>query len=608
MSYLVPYRSHEGLGERVTGHRVYSWLPYVTDDTAYCLRVDYMDLGKPGSYPVVSVALAFDLDEDEVTLTVSSTDASHSSAATTIAEDATVTLHTTDLLYSVTVTRVASGATGTTTIRPILIQNNDVGHSDQTDPSGVVTYRCVYLYNSGAASITITDIDCDSGWKVSLEADSAETTQAIADEDSAPIGPVFAQNPNPAQALAAGEFVPLWIERSAKETAGEHTGQIKITYTYEADTYYSYLCGAYVTSDTDLTDYVVYIGYDEAGNGVTVDSHTPGNEEAVTLPATVNAAAIQEIVHGLGIDTFTMRLGVRRRMQTGAESQNQLLDYAIRLDYTSGNITAPNAPTIDSVEYLDGGQVRAIVSHDQSDCTTRARRLEATIGSETLTALLPFDSDETETEFIFQTPVTWGSSVTVSVVAVDVDGTGSAADTDTGTAYWVYDGALGDTLTAPITGAIATYADEYATAAYGDTDVTTSPGLAVIACDGALAFDARSAPAVRTRISALQLVGGAISAGSYADPVEPVSTTEFFLCAGGSRVAHVDLSANTLTCDRFDRENTIDCPMAGPTHEHNDVVYWQVFDVAANRWKTWMAVDKTNNCIRFVCNVECYST
>ena len=597
------YRSLSGLGTRVTGQPVRSYVPWVDSDGTYCLQVG--DLCNTGG--AIKYTVAYDAAEEEATLSVDhDAPGTETGTATALVLDTETTLYAGD--YWLKVTRVSDGLSGNLVVRPLLVQNNDIAQSDQSDPSSAITYRCVFLYNATGATATINTVTCAGGVEVSVGATASETTVTIADENTAPTGPSFSATPSPALSLAAGGFVPMWIARTVDETAGEHAPTIEITYN---TTESIVLSGSYVTIDTSIPAYYLYKGYDERGDGTTIDNTTVDNRDDVAaLPFTLDVGAIQDVLHGLvGVDEFTLRVGLRAATTAGVESQNQLLDYALTLNYYTGDITTPPAPVIDTVEYLDGGHVRLVVDHSQASGMTRATKLVATCNgsgsTETITRNLSRSEDTTETEIIFQTPVVWGASCTVTAKTLDADNHESAEDSDTQTAIFEYGADVAMFAPAPSVAATPQYTDEYTTDTWGDVDVITAPGLTEITVNGTAIFTARSNPISRNKLTTLALTGGTITGGTYADVIEPVSTTVFYFCAGGSRVAKVDTSAGTLTCPVFNDTAVYDCPVEGPYKAQGNTVYWQYFDVAANRWKPFLVVDLDNTAIHFVQNLEC---
>lgn len=606
------YRSVDGLGTRCTGQRVIFTAPFVEYDQVQGVRIDYIE-ANPKIYPLYR--LDYDADTTEATLvSIDYIGAVRSSTPVALAIDTQTPLSVSGC--AALVTRTATASTGSLQFRGVVIANNDIGQSDQTDPSGAVTYRCVFLYNNSASTISITGIRCwdlamtgtTLDWETAIEATPGETTQTITDETTAPSGLSFSSNITYGSpiALPADAVIPLWIKRNAIETAGEHGAYITV-YAGIAATFK--MLGSYVTSLTSIPPYYGYTVFDPAGGGATTIDNSDdvaAPVEIAALPYTVDIGAIQDAAHASAIDDFILRVGVRAVTTAGAQSQNQLLDYALHLNYTTGDITAPNAPVIDTVEYLDGGQVRVVVDHDQTECTTRAVKLVATIGAESITKLLNLYEDVTETEFVFQTPVTWNTSVTVSVVAIDADNRESAADTDTGTAIFEYGESAGwNFAPASLTGAAPDYAEFASTESFGDVDIIAAAGMTSISLNGTSVITAQTAPHASIRLHTLALTGGTITAGACSDPIEPVSTTVCYLCAGGSRVAKVDLTAGTLTCPVFNDTALLDCPLAGPYQEIGNYVYWQYLDVATNRWKPFMIIDKTNTTIHFVKNLEC---
>ena len=584
---LEIYRSINGLGGFPTGAVFSSRAAWIDSDTTYCLRVVRVCETDAVKYSIAFAA-------GEATLTVTETTGDTAGIATAIAIDATERLAAGD--FWIDVKRVAAGFDGTLIFRPIPDQNNEIAHNDATDPSTLITYRCLWMYASEALTV---DSITGSGVHIGVDA-LGETAEQIASETTAPTGIVFAASWSTGQAMAAGEWLPIWIKRTATETVGEHENNLTIGYTIGVTAYTSVLTGVYVTLLSARTPYYLYYQVAAAGYAAqvyTIAGITVESPIAVSaLPYLADVGAVQDALHGLGYDDITVSMALRAAKDSGAESQNQRFDYVLELNYATGDETKPNAPVIDTFEFLDGGQPQLIVDYDQTGGLTRARRLYATIGAETLRANIPQDAETTTTEFVFQTATTWGASVTVTVHAEDREGRESVADTDTQPALWDYAGdMLGDIFPAMRTHATPDY-DAIETETWGDVEAVCAAGLATLYLDGVAVMDARTDPYERVRIIGLAFKGEDVSGVGSSDPIETVSTTEFYLCAGGTRVAKIDTVAGKLYCWKFSAgDPPQDCPATGPYGEYDGVVYWQIFDPATGAWRPWLCVDSNEN-------------
>ena len=584
------YRTINGLGGVQTGALLYTRGPWVSIDTTYCLRIVNICEKEVINY---SIAWA----SGQATLTVTDSTGDTTGSATTVATDSIVRV--VSGAFWVDIERVAAGFDGVLQFRPTIIQNNEIAHDDPTDPSSLVTYRCVYIYAPEAMTI-----DSIAGIGVEVGVDTlGATAETIADEETAPTGITFDPTWSTGQAMLAGEWLPVWIEREANINVGEHINTVTITYTIGATQYTQVLTGAYVTYSTAETPYLLYsyIFIPSVTTQVyTVDSCTDPPSPIASLPQELDVGAAMDALHALGVDDFAFSIALRAATDGGAESQNQLFDYTLQLNYTTGDVTKPNAPTIDTFEFLTGGQVRLIVDHDQTDNVTRATRLYATCGAETLRVTLPSDQDVTVSEFIFAAETTWGSAVTVSVYAQDIEERQSTAATDTQYALWDYSNdKIGSIFTGARTSATPNYSD-VDTDTFDDFVATVTAGYSSMSVSGTTIIEARSSPAEGVRIIGLDLVGGDVSGVGSADPVEVISATEFYLCAGSTRVAKIDTSAGTLTCDQYRAGAAPQgCPVAATYAEHDGVVYWQIYDPNSGSFQTWLVVDSNNNEIVF---------
>lgn len=584
------YRSIGGLGGFPAGVVLKSRAPWIDSDTTYCLRVARVCEADCVKY---SVAIA----SGTATLTVTETTGDTTGTGVAITSGNTERLTSGD--FWVDVERVAAGVDGTLIFRPVPVQNNEIAHGDATNPSTTVTYRCIWLYASEA--LTVDTITGD-GVEVAVDA-LGDTTELIATESTAPTGLVFAGTWNTGQAMTTKTWLPVWIKRTAAATAGEHENNLTIAYTIGVTAYTTTLTGVYVTILTARTPYYLY--YQVAASGYasqvyTIDAITTESPVAVAaLPYNFDTGAIQDTLHGLGHDDITISMAIRAARDSGAESQNQRFDYVLNLNYNTGDETKPNAPTIGTFEFLDGGQPRLIVDHDQSDAVTRARRLYATIGDETLRANLPQDTDTSETEFIFAAS-TWGASVTVTVYATDAEDRQSASATDTQPALWDYAGEQrGEVFPGPRTNAQPDY-DELETQTWGDVEAVCTAGLSILYLDGTAILDARTDPYERIRLIGLAFKGQDVSGVGSVNPIETVSATEFYLCAGSVRVAKVDTVEGKLYCNKYEGgDPPQDCPADGPYGEYGGIVYWQVFDPSLGYWRPWLCVDSNENRLIF---------
>jgi hypothetical protein len=588
------YKTINGLGGTPTGARFISRLPWVTTDTTYCLRIVNLCEKAAIKYSIVWTG-------GEATLT-----------ATDVAGDTTgsatpVTLATTRRIsagaFWVDIERVAAGFDGVLEFRPTITQNNEIAHNDETDPSSLVTYRCVFIYAPEDMSI---DSIAGDGIEIGVDALGA-TAEIIADEETAPSGIVFAATWSDGQAMLAGEWLPVWIKRTSAEDVGEHINTATITYTIATVEYTQILTGAYIVSLSARTPFYLY--YQIAAPGFadqvyTVDTVGYLPIAVAALPYDVDMGAVQDTMHGSGYDDIVISGALRAATDSGAESQNQTFDYMLQLNYASGDVTKPNAPTINTFEFLTGGQVRLVIDHSQIDAVTRAARLYATDGVTTLRVTLPTDQDVTVSEFIFPTETTWGSSVTVSVYAQDSSGRQSTAATDTQDSLWGYSAdKAGDIFTAARTNATPNYSS-FDSETWGGVVATVSAGYANIALLGTTIIEARTNPTEGVKLYGLELLGQDVSGVGSADPIEIVSATEGYLCAGGVRVAKIDLSTNQFVCDQFRTGAAPQgCPVGAVYAEHDGVVYWQIYDPDSGSFKTYMAVDSNNNEVVFCYNL-----
>jgi hypothetical protein len=593
---LQAYRTIGGLGGFSTLAPLSTRAPWVDTDTTYCLRVARLCEADCVKYRI-------DFASGSATLTVTETTGDTTGSALPVAIGDTIKIYAGD--FWVEVERVATGYDGYLIVRPIPAQNNEIGHKDTTDPSTFYTYQCFFLY--APADLTV-DTVTGSGVDISVYA-VGETTVAIADDEEAPGGVAFAASWSDGQAMLAGEYMAIWTRRTAEEDAGEHVNTVTIEYTVGATSYTSVYTGVYVTSLAARTPYYLYgqiaaLGYEDQVYTVD-DIDSPVPLAISSLPYLLDIGAYQDVMHDAGYDDITFSMALRAAKDSGAESLNNKFDYVLQLNYTTGDGTKPNAPTITSVTFLDGGQAKAVVTHSQENAATRATRIYATLGSETLRENLPYDQDETTTTFIFQTPTTWGASVTVSAYTQDSESRQSASDTDTSDALWGYAGqSYGNIFPASRSFAAPSYND-IASDTWDDVDAFTAAGVSTISLDSTVVFLSRIFPQENIILSGLALQGADISGAGSSDPVEPVSATEFYLCAGGLRVAKIDTVAGKLYCNSFKAgEPPYGCPVADVYGEYSGVVYWQIFDIAAGEWRPYMCVDSVRNCLVFCMPVK----
>lgn len=587
---LEVYRSVGGLGGFPTGSILQTRAPWVDSDNTYCLRVV-----RVCEYDCVKYSVA--IVSGTATLTVTETTGDTAGAGVAIAVGETQRLTAGD--FWVDIERVAAGVDGTLVFRPVPVQNNEIAHGDATDPSSTVTYRCIWLYASEA--LTVNTITGD-GVEVAVDA-PGDTTELIANESTAPTGLTFAGAWNTGQAMTTKTWLPVWIKRTATETAGEHENNLTIGYTIGVTSYTTVLTGVYVTILTARTPYYLY--YQVAASGYasqvyTIDAITTESPVAVSkLPYNFDTGAIQDAMHGLGYDDITISMAIRAARDSGAESQNQKFDYVLNLNYATGDLTKPNTPVIDTFEFLDGGQPRVIVHYDQTGGVTWARRLYATIGDETLRVNLMQDTVVTDAEFIFSA-VEWGASVTVTVYATDSEDRQSESAIDTQDALWAYAGEqFGESFPSPRTNAQPNYS-ALKTQTWGDIKAVCAAGLSILYLGGTAVLDARTDPYERVRVIGLAFKGEDVSGAGSSDPIETVDATEFYLCAGGQRVAKIDTATGKLYCNKYEGGNPPQaCPVTEPYAEYDGVVYWQIFDPVLGYWRPWLCVDSNENRLIF---------
>ena len=589
------FRSLNGLGGYPTGSEFSSRAAWIDNDTTYCLRV--MRLCEAD---VVKYSIAF--ASGTATLTVTETTGDTAGTGMAVAVNATVRL--TAGAFWIDVKRVAAGYDGVLICRPIPNQNNEIGQNDTTDPGTVVTYRCLWLYAS--AALTVDTID---GVGVHIGVDAlGESAEYIYTETTAPSGIVFGASWSTGQVMAATQWLPIWVKRTASGTVGEHVSTLTIGYTIGVTAYTAILTGTYVTILTARPPYYLYYqaaapGYqDQVFTIASIIAESP--LEVTSLPYQADAGALQDALHGAGFDDITVSVALRAVTDSGAESQNQRFDYVLQLNYATGDGTKPNTPTIDTFEFLNGGQPRVIVDYDQTGTLTRAKRLYATIGAETLRASIPQDAETTTTEFVFQTATTWGASVTVTVHAEDSEARESVAATDTKDAIWGYDvESNGDIFPASRTHAEPSF-NNLEMDTWGDVGIICATGMSIMYLDGSNIFEAKISPGNRIRIP-LAFKGQDVSGVGSSDPVEPISATEFYLCAGSTRVAKIDTVTGKLYCWKFEAgEPPVGCPVEGPYQEYDGVVYWQIFDNTSGAWRPFMCADSNENRLIFCMPVK----
>ena len=105
---------------------------------------------------------------------------------------------------------------------------DDVSSDDAS--AGDTEYRCTYVKNThGSLSVANVKVEIDtdpieSNWEIALGAAGKNGTEtAIADEDTAPSGPVFGTTALSLGTLAAGDFYPIWVKRIVSAGAGAAT-------------------------------------------------------------------------------------------------------------------------------------------------------------------------------------------------------------------------------------------------------------------------------------------------------------------------------------------------------------------------------------------------
>lgn len=136
------------------------------------------------------------------------------------------------------------GARSTTAVTPSTLFDNLTGDEAST---GEVAYRCIYLRNEDATSLTTSVLWIDSqtpgGDDISIalggEGKNGTAEGPKADEYTAPSGETFSAPANKAAGLSVGDmaqndYYPVWIKRNVPASTGAYTSN-SFTLKWEGD-------------------------------------------------------------------------------------------------------------------------------------------------------------------------------------------------------------------------------------------------------------------------------------------------------------------------------------------------------------------------------------
>jgi hypothetical protein len=219
---------------------------------------------------------------------------------------------------------------------------NPVGHANVASAdwnAGLTTYRCVFLMNRSASTLTGVRVWLDAGSRLAVgyEVPSADdAVQAVANERTAPTGIAFSTDlaiPD----LAPGQSVGLWIRRAVPAQATASPGLTEVlrcAFTVDGVEHEQAWRGAYAVANPNLDRFELYSALNAkpnlSGSPASTASTIAGLALAMTAPLS---------------GTRTYRYTILKRNAYGLVSEN-VYDRSIAIDSTGALVVAPvSAPT-----------------------------------------------------------------------------------------------------------------------------------------------------------------------------------------------------------------------------------------------------------------------
>lgn len=492
-------------------------------------------------------------------------------------------------LYATIVVDTGAHAAGTITGRTIRTLNLPEA---AVSASGYV-YRCYSLYASAAAVITTVTV---TGCTYSLTAVDPLGFQPVsASGTTQPSGiTVWHTTGAESRTLARGNVCYLWIRTARTATPGRATATAEVTYTDGAAAENSVIMHqAWLQHDTSIVGYG--IGVELTGS---VDTGTPIATFAA-LPETMDLTGV-----GLPLEENCRVYLVNKY---GLSTEARFLNIPINVDGDGVDLNAPAAPTGVTATDIGGGVLRVQATWQPTAAWPVLYqwkvKYSSTLLAETTTtvAAVAISSDGYYRLDTNLPAGTWGDVYAISVAAVCGMTTGAYLATTGSTTITtaVSDVSLmalrssGQIVQATHPASIVTYAGDVSIIVY------SQPGSLVITDSIGLVYLRACASTLERGIylfgpdGTYELSNENIT-GSGSDPAV-WGGSDIYLCAGGNRV--VNLGTYYISCKKFGIVTT-HCPLPGPVVETATSVYWQIFDLAENKWQTAFRVD-SNGTVAF---------
>lgn len=484
---------------------------------------------------------------------------------------------------------------GTLSFEPVMHLNGPVGHGESEAAqrvSGLTRYSCVAL--RALAPCFLRDVAVGGlVTGVWIEGYGAISTQVVADDETEPTGASgnWVDDVTGAELeIPEGIVVLVWIR--TEHTSGDAVGFHKNIVTFGFDFGEELggpaasisLVGGCWLADSALAGYTVYQANDEGetlggayiGFGSTLPMSLP-----CTLPET-----------GQRVDRFR----VCRRNKYGLETLERLLDLNVTVDAEGETATPPAMPMVSAVDA--GGGMIAVTASWQQGLSGPASAFVVTATPDDGTAIKisvsPFfvspGSSANITRTIPVGPFAWETTVALEVV------TQGDAESDAweGLVTVLSVAAQGN---APMVSSARTR-DYRATLAritqdYGNGfKVIADARLLRMTLADADVFVFRLLDGGFTYYPGVALTSGLPLDTQSADAVVDLVGEKVTLAAGGVIVAELDLTDGTLTLNNDIGEAAYECPLPGPLVFTSNALWFQIFDVDTNKWKSLLQLTK----------------